>query len=284
MEGFPTSDGSQEQVIARAASYELDTEYVAPPGDPLHHHTAGFAKILCSGVFITGLDADDTAANMGGFISPFDERHHVVDTVIDYERQTVSLTLPDGVTRTAQRYGNQGCVPHPIGESDVYFTPTEVERNLPPAATSPWPMGDVVSDEPWPAELDMEKVEQALDAGFGPPEARTLGLVVTYNGRILGERYDDGVDMHTPLESWSMTKSLTGTLVGVLIEQGVYDLWQSAPIPEWQGEGDPRQEIRIGDIMRMSSGIRINAPSDPDYNPDTYADHYYLYTLSLIHI
>ena len=215
---------------------------------------------------------------MGGFISPFDERHHVVDTVIDYERQTVSLTLPDGVTRTAQRYGNQGCVPHPIGESDVYFTPTEVERNLPPAATTPWPMGDVVSDEPWPAELDMEKVEQALDAGFGPPEARTLGLVVTYNGRILGERYDDGVDMHTPLESWSMTKSLTGTLVGVLIEQGVYDLWQSAPIPEWQGEGDPRQEIRIGDIMRMSSGIRINAPSDPDYNPDTYADHYYLYT------
>ena len=278
MEGFPTSDGSQEQVIARAASYELDTEYVAPPGDPLHHHTAGFAKILCSGVFITGLDADDTAANMGGFISPFDERHHVVDTVIDYERQTVSLTLPDGVTRTAQRYGNQGCVPHPIGESDVYFTPTEVERSLPPAATTPWPMGDVVSDEPWPAELDMEKVEQALDAGFGPPEARTLGLVVTYNGRILGERYDDGVDMHTPLESWSMTKSLTGTLVGVLIEQGVYDLWQSAPIPEWQGEGDPRQEIRIGDIMRMSSGIRINAPSDPDYNPDTYADHYYLYT------
>ena len=215
---------------------------------------------------------------MGGFISPFDERHHVVDTVIDYERQTVSLTLPDGVTRTAQRYGNQGCVPHPIGESDVYFTPTEVERNLPPAATPPWPMGDVVSDEPWPAELDMEKVEQALDAGFGPPEARTLGLVVTYNGRILGERYDDGVDMHTPLESWSMTKSLTGTLVGVLIEQGVYDLWQPAPIPEWQGEGDPRQEIRIGDIMRMSSGIKINAPSDPDYNPDTYADHYYLYT------
>tara|TARA_B100000427_G_scaffold140335_1_gene116723 strand:+ start:625 stop:2061 length:1437 start_codon:yes stop_codon:yes gene_type:complete len=278
MEGFPTSDGSQEQVIARAASYELDTEYVAPPGDPLHHHTAGFAKILCSGVFITGLDADDTAANMGGFISPFDERHHVVDTVIDYDRQMVSLTLSDGVTRTAQRYGNQGCVPHPIGESDVYFTPTEVERTLPPAATTPWPMGDVVSDEPWPAELDMEKVEQALDAGFGPPEARTLGLVVTYNGRILGERYDDGVDMHTPLESWSMTKSLTGTLVGVLIEQGVYDLWQPAPIPEWQGEGDPRQEIRIGDIMRMSSGIRINAPSDPDYNPDTYADHYYLYT------
>ena len=72
--------------------------------------------------------------------------------------------------------------------------------------------------------------------------------------------------------------SLTGTLMGVLIEQGVYDLWEPAPIPEWQGEGDPRQEIRIGDIMRMSSGIRINAPSDPDYDADLYADHFYLYT------
>ena len=66
MQGFPTSDGSEEQLIARAAAYELPTEYVPPPGEALHHHTAGFAKILCSGVFITGLDADDAAANVGG--------------------------------------------------------------------------------------------------------------------------------------------------------------------------------------------------------------------------
>ena len=30
--------------------------------------------------------------------------------------------------------------------------------------------------------------------------------------------------------------------------------------------------------MRMSSGIMINAPSDPDYDTSTYADHFYLYT------
>ena len=68
MQGFPTSDGSEEQLIARAAAFELDTEYTPPPGEALHHHTAGFAKILCSGVFITGLDAEDAAANVGGFI------------------------------------------------------------------------------------------------------------------------------------------------------------------------------------------------------------------------
>ena len=277
-EEIPNADGSTESLIARAQAFELDTEYNPPPGEALHHQTAGFAKILCSGVFITGLDAADAAANVGGFISPFDERRHVVDTVVDYEQERVALTLPDGVTRTAKRYENQGCVAHGIGEDSVHFVPTTVERNLPPAATTPWPMGDVLSDAPWPSEIDMEKVEEALDIGFGPAEARTLGLVVTYKGRILGERYGEGIDIHTPLESWSMTKSLTGTLMGVLIQQGTYELWQPAPVPEWQEPGDPRQEIRIGDIMRMSSGIKINAPSDPDYDRDIYADHYYLYT------
>ena len=277
-EEIPNADGSTESLIARAQAFELNTEYSPPPGEALHHETAGFAKILCSGVFITGLDAADAAANVGGFISPFDERRHVVDTVVDYEQERVALTLPDGVTRTAKRYENQGCVAHGIGEDSVHFVPTAVERNLPPAATTPWPMGDVLSDAPWPSEIDMEKVEEALDIGFGPAEARTLGLVITYKGRILGERYGEGIDIHTPLESWSMTKSLTGTLMGVLIQQGTYELWQSAPVPEWQEPGDPRQEIRIGDIMRMSSGIKINAPSDPDYDRDIYADHYYLYT------
>ena len=277
-EEIPNADGSTESLIARAQAFELNTEYSPPPGEALHHQTAGFAKILCSGVFITGLDAADAAANVGGFISPFDERAHVVDTVVDYEQERVALTLSDGVTRTAKRYENQGCVAHGIGEDSVHFAPTAVERNLPPAATTPWPMGDVLSDAPWPSEIDMEKVEEALDIGFGPAEARTLGLVVTYKGRILGERYGEGIDIHTPLESWSMTKSLTGTLMGVLIQQGTYELWQSAPVPEWQEPGDPRQEIRIGDIMRMSSGIKINAPSDPDYDRDIYADHLYLYT------
>ena len=277
-EEIPNADGSTESLIARAQAFELDTEYNPPPGEALHHQTAGFAKILCSGVFITGLDPADAAANVGGFISPFDERRHVVDTVVDYEQERVALTLPDGVIRTAKRYQNQGCVAHGIGEDSVHFAPTAVERNLPPAATTPWPMGDVLSDASWPSEIDMEKVEEALDIGFGPAEARTLGLVITYKGRILGERYGEGIDIHTPLESWSMTKSLTGTLMGVLIQQGTYELWQSAPVPEWQEPGDPRQEIRIGDIMRMSSGIKINAPSDPDYDRDIYADHFYLYT------
>jgi CubicO group peptidase (beta-lactamase class C family) len=270
---------SEDELEARAAELELDTDYTPPPGEELHHHTAGFARTLCSAVFLTGLDPDDAARNIGGFTSPFLEREHVVRRVVDRDRQSVSLTLPDGVTRVARLSKNQGCVTLPIGEDAPYFTPSDVARHLPPADTTLWPMGDVLPDDPWPSGVDMATVEEALETGFGPPEARTLALVVTYRGRILGERYSDEVDLHTPLESWSMTKSLTGTLMGVLVQQGAYELWQPAPIPEWQTDGDPRQAIRIGDILRMSSGLRIRAPADPNFDPSgTYPDHLYLYT------
>jgi len=93
----------------------------------------------------------------------------------------------------------------------------------------------------------------------------TAAFVVTWKGRLIAERYGDGISAQTPLESWSMGKSVTATLMGVLIQQGVYALDQPAAIPEWQKPGDPRRQIRIRDLMHMSSGIRIKAPDDPDF-------------------
>ncbi|MFN8058102.1 MAG: hypothetical protein U0Q12_02990 [Vicinamibacterales bacterium] len=42
-----------------------------------------------------------------------------------------------------------------------------------------------------------------------------------------------GIGPTTPLESWSMGKSVTATMMGILIHQGVYIVDQPAPIPEW---------------------------------------------------
>lgn len=274
-----SADGTRERLLHRAAELELATEYEPPPGDPLHHHTAGFAKILCSNVFIAGLDPGFAAENVGFFSSPREHRRHVVDTVVDFDRQSVHLTLPDGVVRSATRFGSQGCVALPVGEDSVRFTPVTVEPDLPDPATTPWPMGDLVPDQPLAPGVDAETVAAAVDAAFDPPEGMTAAFVVTHRGRIIGERYGEGIDMHTPLESWSMGKSLTGTLMGVLIQQGEYDLWEPAPIPQWQDPGDPRQDIRIGDLMRMSSGLRFRAPQDPEFDPAVgYPDHLYVYT------
>lgn len=140
-------------------------------------------------------------------------------------------------------------------------------------------MGEVLPEDPPPSELDMAKVKEAVDAAFDPPEGKTAALVVTWKGRFIAERYAPGITTQTPLESWSMGKSVTATLMGVLILQGAYELWQPAAIPEWQEGKDLRSEIRIADLLDMSSGLRIKALEDPDYDPvGTYPDHLYLYT------
>ena len=55
---------AQDALIARAKSFELDTPYVPPPGEPLTHHAAGFAKVMCSAVFMTGLAPDFAPSNV----------------------------------------------------------------------------------------------------------------------------------------------------------------------------------------------------------------------------
>ena len=181
----------------------------------------------------------------------------------------VRVRLPNGLDRTAVYLGDQGCVTLPKGKQAVSFTPVRIEKRL--AGDPPL--------QPLPEGLDTSKVRQAVGAAFENPAALTAAFVVTWKGRIVGERYGPGITAKTPLESWSMGKSVTATLMGILIRDGVYSLEQPAPIPEWQGPGDPRAKIRIADLLQMSSGLRIRAPLDPDYDPQgAYSEQLYLYT------
>ena len=272
------SDGTASTLLERASQLELDTEYVAPPGVALHHHTAGFAKTLCSGVFVTGLDEAFAAESIGYFTSPIDERDAVVARVVDRDAKMVHLTLGDGVVRSAKYLGDLGCVALPIGESAPFYEPIDIQSNLQETDAMPWPIGQAVSDVPLPAGVDAAKLTEALDTAFSAG-AMTAAFVVTYRGEIIAERYGEGIDRDTALESWSMGKSLSATLLGVLMQQGVYQLDQAAPIPEWQTDGDARAEITIRNILNMSSGLRCRAPQDPDFDAAAgYPDHLYLYT------
>ena len=278
---------SEPAFLARDRALELPTPYVPPPGDPLEHQAAGFAQIMCSAVFITGLDADFAAENVGYFAAPYAVRAQLGKPLIDRDSKTVSVAVPGGQTRVAKYVGDQGCVTFEPGQMAARYVPHAVPRRLPDPVTQSWPDGDAppadaAAEAAALAGLDKAKVARAVEAAFATPDGMTAAFLVTWHGHIIAERYGPGITMHTPLESWSMGKSVTAALMGILIERGDYQLYQTAPIPEWRGPGDPRAKIRIADLLRMSSGLRIRSTLDPDYDENgPYPDHLYLYTGSV---
>jgi len=271
-----SGDAARQALIARAKSFELKTPYVPPPGEPLEHYASGYAKILCSAVFVTGLDPAFAEENVGYFVAPYEVRARLGTPKIDRRAHSVEVAVPNGPVRVARQFASQGCITLPVGAKDVFFKPSIVKSALADPSKTAWPMGDLLPPGD-AAGVDKQKVQQAVETAFDPA-GMTAAFVVIYKGRIIAERYGDGITATTPLESWSMGKSLTATLMGVLMKQGAYQLSQPAPIPEWQTPGDPRAQIRIADIMHMSSGLRIRAPQDPDYDASgPYPDHLYLY-------
>jgi CubicO group peptidase (beta-lactamase class C family) len=150
---------------------------------------------------------------------------------------------------------------------------------LPDPATQTWPMGDALATGAEASPVDRRLVAAAIDDGFRGELTATAAVVVLHGGQLVGERYRDGIDAHTQLESWSMGKSLTGTLIGVLIQQGHLSLDQPAPIREWQGAGDPRANIRVRDLMQMSGGLLYSGQDDPRQRwPLAVPEHLYIYS------
>src|SRR5580704_17225845 len=89
-------------LIDRAKSLELATPDVPPPGDPLAHHAAGYAKVMCTAVFMTGLAPEFAVANVGFFTAPYQVRARLGKAVVDRAEKAVHVTLPDGTIRTAK--------------------------------------------------------------------------------------------------------------------------------------------------------------------------------------
>src|SRR5690606_14101047 len=181
-------DADRDALIARARALELDTPYEPVPGRAIEHQAAGYATVLCSGMFVSGLDSAFVAENTGWFTAPYEIRASFPRVRIDRAARLVGVTTPDGVERVARLVGSQGCVALPAGRTEPDFTPVVVEPALPDPATQPWPMGDAPSQAPWPAQADRTKVEAAVEAAFDPA-GMTAAFVAVYRGQIIAERY-----------------------------------------------------------------------------------------------
>jgi CubicO group peptidase (beta-lactamase class C family) len=105
-------------------------------------------------------------------------------------------------------------------------------------------------------------LKAALDHAFEepatPPFRRTKAVVVVHDGTVVAERYTSGVGVETPLLGFSMTKSVVSALIGILAQQGRISRSMPAPIAEWRGAADPRREIEVEHLMRMTSGLALD--------------------------
>ena len=269
--------GMTARALAQPATPTRPHHPEIPYQTPASLGAASYAKVLCSAVFVSGRDVEEARRNSAYFLMAEPDRKEPVTVDVDRERRRVRATLK-GVTRTAAFYGDQGCVIHPEGQDRVFFTPVPVRSTLPDAATLPWPMGDAPATAPWPARLDRAAITAAVDLAFADPEGLTAAMVVVHQGQIIGERYMAGITKDTQLESWSMGKSLTATLVGLEVQRGSFRLDDPAPVPDWRRPGDPRGPIRVRDVMQMSSGLSFTGQDDRHLDPRTqYHDHFFLY-------
>ena len=216
------------------------------------------AKILCSAVFVSKRDPVDVEKEdleMFPFLAK-----------IDYEEKTVTVSVGMGMPdQIAIFRKGLGCT---VG---INYTAEHVRAQVtgdlnpyPPNLSQMkklWPVGELVDTQALPPEVDRKKLIAAIDRTFTEPYAEqkriwgTRAVVVVYKGRIIGERYAPGFSKDTPLIGWSMTKSITNALVGILVGQGKLNIKDPAPVLEWSGEDDPRATIKLDQLLRMSSGL-----------------------------
>jgi CubicO group peptidase (beta-lactamase class C family) len=136
-----------------------------------------------------------------------------------------------------------------------------------PWPTQDWPVGD-------PAGADRARLEALVEYAFTealPADLQeTHALLVVQSGRVVVERYGKGVSADDTLASWSMAKSMTQCLVGMLVGDGALDIHAPPAVPEW-GAGDPRRAITLDQMLRMSSGLEFVEEYRPDHPSDVIA-------------
>jgi CubicO group peptidase (beta-lactamase class C family) len=114
-----------------------------------------------------------------------------------------------------------------------------------------------------------EKLARAVDKLFTRDDiGETRAVLVLHDGNVAAERYGDGYGPKTKFLGWSMSKTVTAVLIGVLVAEGRLRLDDSPPIPAWQRPGDPRGGITLRQLLQMRSGLRHKENSEPIYDSD----------------
>jgi CubicO group peptidase (beta-lactamase class C family) len=121
-----------------------------------------------------------------------------------------------------------------------------------------WPMGDALATRMLTnsSRLHIDSaLSFAFQNSFNNKETFTRGIVVVHNGAIVAEQYAPGYNKNSKFLGWSMAKSVTGALIGILAKQGKIQITQPAPVAAWQNEKDNRHAITTENLLQQTSGL-----------------------------
>ncbi|HEY0598723.1 serine hydrolase [Brevundimonas sp.] len=166
---------------------------------------------------------------------------------VEMGERTVSVAWNDAMPpRVAVWSPGRGCAIMPVGWSG------EVDEILRPGlrVNAELPAGQIVDQD----SALRDAVERAFGDGYGEG-ANTTAVVVLKDGLLLSERYAQGFDVDTPQRTWSVAKSLAGTVIGAAVQRGDVDVNGPAAIADWATPGDPRAAITLDQLLRMASGL-----------------------------
>jgi hypothetical protein len=221
------------------------------------------AKTLCSCVMLAGRETDDVLKNelgqfplsIGSFEINFNDSSangRVFGLALKKAiyRKGLGCTLITGITEEELRNQKYSTITPPLHQDTI-----------------PWPMGNVLTDTIMPG-VNYDQLNKIVASAFeepGPDKLRrTRSFVIVYDGQIIVEKYTDGFDENSKLTGWSMSKSITNALIGILVKKGALDINQPAPVNSWKD--DERKNLTLNNLLHASSGVKwveqYGGPSD----------------------
>lgn len=209
------------------------------------------AKFLCSAVFVSGreqAEVEEMDLNFS-FIK-------YVKNDINLQDSSVTSSFLWGKSKAIFRKGFGATLLRGVEESElrkIKFPAIPANYNQ---DTIQWPMGNILPDTT--TNIDREELTQITEKLMDEDgyNGHAFAFIVVHKGIPVAEAYQPQYNEKTRFLSWSMAKSFTNTLAGIMVGEGKWDINQPVNIPEWQN--DDRKNITLNHLMQMQSGLRWN--------------------------
>lgn len=210
------------------------------------------AKNMCSCVFVAKMNEQLIKSNDLNFnLIP------LAKTEVDYVKKSVTASVYGLNSKTAYYRENTGCaLINNLKEEDIYQDNPNWNLTLHDSLANWFTYIDTVehlSDKQL-NELALVVNEAFEEVDSLKPRKNTRAALVLFKGQLVAERYANGFDKNTRLMGWSMTKSLTASMLALLVEEGRLNLDEPTKIATWQN--DERKKITWKQLLQMNSGLR----------------------------